>query len=484
MKIYIDNSQFEYEFTLLLNAFQLDHKVKIEVYKNKPEINEQDYCQISQSSLGKNCLDSKISLGGKVFTLQEDIRSYEKNSKNAYKRLLYKSLEFIGKENLSWGILTGIRPTKLYNEYSKRFENPIEASQAFSQDFLLSKEKVELLSKIEIVQKEKLKSIQQEDYSIYISVPFCPSKCNYCTFYSNDINKKAHLTKSYIEALKIELELVLKSSWAKNKKLVSLYFGGGTPSALKLDDLDFLLSTVHSVLNFKEIPEITFEAGRPDTLDRDKLELIKSYHINRISINPQTMVNSTLKLIGRNHSAEDIIRGYKLARSVGFDNINMDIILGLEQEDLSSLTYTLDQLFKLDPDSITVHSLALKKTSDLSKMIRQEDIARSNQVVASMTDYLHNQMEGHSYFPYYLYRQKNTLGGQENVGFSKKQKESLYNIFIIEEYQNILAFGPGAVTRYIYPEENRIERISNTKSLEEYIRNVDKYANKKLEMQK
>lgn len=484
MKIYLESFKYEYELKTLIQSSEALKKtfVFLDLYSFSGQ-DDEAYMLFKRDEIDFTVIRCEYKLDFMNVILYDKIRQNEATEKNCYKRLFYQFLSKNYDFNLDWGILTGIRPTKLFHEYSLKYSDNAQRDIDFKNDFLVSDTKLRMLSQINEIQNVILRDIDKNNYSIYISVPFCPSKCSYCTFFSNDIHSKEKLTIPYIESLNKELSSVLDSKWVKNKKLDSIYFGGGTPSSLNLADLSLLLKTINDRVDFKAINEVTFEAGRPDTIDIEKLKLLKSFGINRISINPQTMVDDTLKAIGRNHSSAEIIKCFEDARAVGFDNINMDIILGLENETLEDVKYTLSRIFDLSPDSVTMHSLTLKKASDLTKKIDMATLKKQNQKVMKMTELVYSEMEKNGYAPYYLYRQKNTLGGQENIGFSKKGKESLYNIFIIEEYQNILSFGPGAISRYIFPYENRIERVSNTKNLEEYMENIDKYIKKKLEMQ-
>lgn len=474
MKIYLDNEKYEYELKNI--AWQFD-KNFCDFCSSNNFMESGEYLVFSSNRTNTELVCSGYAFGQKIHHTEHRFL-HEKNLKNAYKRALYRILSKHFNRKLDWGILTGIRPTKMYREIYDQILQKENITQIFSETSLVSKQKSGVLENVHKVQSRILSNISQENYSVYVSVPFCPSKCNYCTFFSNEISKKNHLVSSYLSSLEYELEVVFKENWTKNRTIDSLYIGGGTPSSLEINDLQKFLTILSDKMPFQKIQEITFEAGRPDTIDSEKLNLIKSFGIDRISINPQTMVDRTLHKIGRNHSSEQIINSYQAAKDAGFTNINMDIIIGLEDERLSDLQYTLDHILCLNPDSITVHSLALKKASDLTKTVTPDRIHSQYQVVSDMMDYVYKQLEG-EYHPYYLYRQKNIMGGQENVGFSKNAKESLYNILIIEEYQNILSFGPGAVSRFIYPIENRIERVSNTKNLEEYIKNIDFYINKK-----
>ncbi len=464
MLIFLDNPKYEFE----LNNIAIQYSS----FDSFEFVYEKENCTPDVELIE---IDSQVrctaNFGEKIFEYHDQIMPREKSSKNAYKRVFYQLLQEKFGTSLDWGILTGIRPTKLFQEHLQGDNDVDAAKKDFVEKYKVSSQKADILAQVSEVQTNCLRDISQNDYSIYVSVPFCPSRCNYCTFFSNDISKKSHLISAYLDTLEIELKSIFSTDWVSERKSTTLYIGGGTPSALDIDSLDRFLKILSKHIDFSALKEITFEAGRPDTLDIDKLKLIHSYGIERISINPQTMVPSTLQKIGRNHSVEQIISSFQLAREAKFHNINMDIILGLEEEKLADVEHTLHEILKLEPDSITVHSLALKKASDLSKVISDETRDTQSLEVVKMMQAVYEKLN-RKYFPYYLYRQKNILGGQENVGFAKNAKESLYNMIIIEEYQNILAFGPGAISRFVFPDENRIEKTSNTKNLEHYINHI------------
>lgn len=481
MNIYIDNVKYEYELNNI--ALQFSKCIcRFYITTDTSEVFDtidQDYIVI-HSIKPENMVVCYGKIEEHNITYKEFPIATEKDLKNCYKRILYKVLSSVTDTTLDWGILTGIRPTKIYRELNNFFSDKNKVEQLFSQSTLVSGKKAQILGQINSVEQTIIESINPNDFSIYISVPFCPTKCNYCTFFSNEIAKKSHLVQIYLDTLSYELSKVLQHDWSKKRNITSLYIGGGTPSVLDHQNLLRFLQIISEHIELSKVKEITFEAGRPDTIDIDKLNLIRSFGINRISINPQTMVDETLKKIGRMHSSDEIINAYYNARKVGFSNINMDLIIGLDNEQFSDIQYSIQKVLELAPDSITIHSLALKKASDLTKTVSKELIADRSSIVSGIMDYIYTELSA-GYIPYYLYRQKNILGGQENVGFSKIGKESIYNILIIEEYQNILSFGPGGVSRFVYPKENRIERISNTKNLEEYIRSIDVYIDKKFQ---
>lgn len=318
-------------------------------------------------------------------------------------------------------------------------------------------------------------------YSLYIGIPFCPTTCLYCSFPSYPYDKFGKLSGEYLEALLRELEAVGQE--CAGHPLTSIYVGGGTPTALTAQQLDCLLSQVERHFPVEECREWTVEAGRPDSITEEKLRVLRQHGISRISINPQTMQEETLRYIGRKHSVEDVATAFVMARELGFDNINMDLIAGLPGERLSHFEDTLEQVRKLDPDSITVHSLVVKRASKLREMLEQGDDSRGREVARReqmdlMVERAMTFGEEHGYAPYYMYRQKNSSGSfgtssQENIGFARLGKESLYNILMMEEMQTIAAVGAGASTKRYHVSGQMVSRIENVKSIADYIGRID-----------
>lgn len=484
MKIFLDNPKYEYEISMLIKSF-----TKIDVdFKNIDEFDENiegDFLLIFQEESDEPEYTEIIGLSniaGKILEYSEEVPNQNSEIKNAYKRFIYEAFSDMLNKQLPWGILTGIRPIKIYNDYLNRKDrlSDEEIETDINTKFYISKEKIKLMSLIANLQQKLFEKTLKNSYSIYIGIPFCPTRCNYCSFFSNDLVSKGHLREDFLQALFIEIEQTLKSKWFADKTVDSIYIGGGTPTSLDEKQMIHLLTFLDSKFNFKNQREITFEAGRPDTITEKKLKIIKSFGINRISINPQTMVDSTLEKIGRNHTSQDVINSVEMAQKIGFDNINMDIILGLESENLENVKYTLNRLLDLNPDSLTMHTLSIKKAAKLAQEVDIEELEKQDRSISTMIDEVYNFANQLEMSPYYLYRQKNILGGYENIGFAKKDKESWYNIAIMEEVQNIIAFGPGSVSRFIYPEENRIERVSNVKNLEMYIKDIHLSVEKKL----
>lgn len=387
-------------------------------------------------------------------------------------------VEYSGRK-LPWGVLMGIRPAKLAHEMLKKEMNQQDILSELTGYYRLSEPKAKLLHEIAQSEKKILDTAPINSVSLYIGIPFCPTRCLYCSFTAYPISKYQGVVKAYLETLKKEIsavnEEIIKS---KGLKIDSIYIGGGTPTSLNALELRYLFESIEDILDLSIIREYTIEAGRPDSIDEEKLKVIKNSRVDRISINPQTMNESTLKLIGRQHSPRDILETYELARKLGFKNINMDIIAGLPGENLEAFENTLEQIKAMKPDSLTVHTLAIKKASLLYRQTDKCSGLYEDEIV-KMVDAAGHTAAGMGMNPYYLYRQKNILGNLENIGYCAPGKESVYNVQIMEEKQTIIAFGADAVTKAVFPEEDRIERAFNVKGVEEYIARIDEMIERK-----
>ena len=397
-----------------------------------------------------------------------------KNNKNILKRLLYGALCEITGQKLPWGTLTGIRPTKIPTRLIEEGKTDDEISGYMKETYLCSDEKTRL--SIDIAHKEQklLNTIDYENgYSLYIGIPFCPTTCLYCSFSTFPMAIWADKTDAYLDAL--EKEMAATGPYLKDATLQTVYIGGGTPTSLNAGQLSRLLEMTEKYFDTSKVKEWTVEAGRPDSLDEEKLRIIKESRANRISINPQTMNDDTLKLIGRCHSAKETKEKFNLARKLGIDNINMDIILGLPGEDEGKVLVTLEEIKKMAPDSLTMHSLALKRAARLNKykdIYLEEKCDADKAMEMARAAAKEMGME-----PYYLYRQKNMTGNLENIGFARAEKEGLYNILIMEEKQNILALGAGSVSKITG--RGKKQRIQNVKDVNFYIERIDGMIEKK-----
>ena len=405
------------------------------------------------------CTEDKISLVGD-----------KSEVKNRFKICLYKRLSAITGKELPWGNLTGIRPTKLAMMMLEQEKSDDEIKAFLQETHLVSDEKCELGIGIAKREKAILDRLDcKRGYSLYIGIPFCPTTCLYCSFTSNPIFKWKNRMQEYIDAMKKELDFW--SEAYKDRPLNTVYIGGGTPTSLSAEQLEELISYVKCKFNFSHLLEFTVEAGRPDSITREKLEVLHKHGIGRISVNPQTMNQETLDLIGRCHSIEQTKAAYALAREVGFENINMDIILGLPGEDADMVAKTLEEIKAMNPDSLTAHSLAIKRASKLGEWIEKNGREALNDT-GDMMDLTLSCAKALDMEPYYLYRQKNMAGNLENVGFAKEGKDGIYNVLIMEEKQTIAAVGAGSITKLVLP-DNRIERSDNVKDVEQYLARID-----------
>ena len=396
--------------------------------------------------------------------------------KNVLKRQLYLLLrEETGKE-LPWGTLTGIRPTKLPMGMLKEGKRDVEIKACMRETYFTSEEKTML--SIDIAKRERkiLAGLHQTDgFSLYIGIPFCPTTCLYCSFTSYPIAKWKNRVEEYLAALKKEIDVT--AGIYRDQILDTVYIGGGTPTTLTSEQLEELIIYVKERFDFKSVQEFTVEAGRPDSITREKLDTLFRCGVNRISINPQTMNEQTLKLIGRQHTVEQVGKAFLLAREAGFTNINMDLILGLPGEDLAMLKYTLSEIERLDPDSITVHSLAIKRAAGMAQFLNEHEELKSVNT-PQMMEAARETAERMGMKPYYLYRQKNMAGNFENVGYAREGKYGIYNILIMEEIQSIAALGAGSISKVVLP-DGRIERTDNVKDVTLFIEENDKLLAKK-----
>ncbi|MBQ4560047.1 MAG: coproporphyrinogen dehydrogenase HemZ [Tyzzerella sp.] len=425
---------------------------------------------------------------------------------------VYEWLKQVTGKELSWGIMTGVRPTKPMMNLMEEGLSDEEVIRWMQDNYRVTDEKAHLGLQVAKKEKELLEQLDYKDgYSLYVGIPFCPSICSYCSFSSYPLAQWEKRVDEYLDAVCKELTFIAERS--KNKKLNTIYIGGGTPTTLSPEQLDRLLTHLETHFSYADLKEITVEAGRPDSITREKLEVLKAHNIDRISINPQTMQQKTLDIIGRKHTVEDIKKVYRIARELEFDNINMDLIAGLPGETSEDMRDTLMQIKEMAPDSLTVHALAMKRASRLTQekklaMTEQnkndgmvEDIAtRNRQEEAQIATTLSEMIELASNFasqmdlePYYLYRQKNIAGNFENVGYAKVDKAGIYNILIMEEKQSIVAVGAGASTKIVVPDDKviidektgnprKIVRSENVKDVEQYISRIDEMIERKGEL--
>lgn len=393
----------------------------------------------------------------------------DKETKTNLKNTLYALLSRQTGKTLPWGTLTGIRPTKIPMAMLEEGKSDADILYHMEKELLCSREKSRLSLEIAKREREILKNIDYENgYSLYIGIPFCPTTCLYCSFTSYPIISWEKRMEDYIQAL--FREIAYTAEYFSDKKLNTIYFGGGTPTTLSSEYLDRLLAKVEESLDLTYLQEYTVEAGRPDSVTREKLEVLRRHPVTRISINPQTMKEETLKIIGRRHTVQQVKDVYAMAREMGFDNINMDLILGLPNEGIEDVRHTMEELKRLSPDNITVHSLAIKRAARLN-MFRDQYKELKLENSEEMMDLTARYAKEMGLEPYYLYRQKNMAGNLENVGYALPGKAGIYNILIMEEKQTIVALGAGATTKAVW--KDRIERAENVKDVGIYMEQVD-----------
>ena len=473
IKIYTNRENYQYDLHALFKAFYPEQEVRV-------------YGEDAQAVLGDGDRRAAIHFEDRRIEAVFDIEG-EKHYTNVYKddtcvtkkRLklsVYEDLcDYTGR-TLPWGNLTGIRPTKLAMGMLSENAGDDDIIAWMKTEHAVSDEKARLSLDIAKREKRILDNIHYADgYSLYIGIPFCPTTCLYCSFTSYPIVQWSARVDDYLEALFREIDFVAEAY--QDRILDTVYIGGGTPTTLEADALDRLLSKIRKKFDFRHVAEFTVEAGRADSITGDKLETLKKHGVTRISVNPQTMRDETLKTIGRQHTVEQVRQAFFLAREVGFDNINMDIILGLPGELETDVQYTIDEIVKLNPDSLTVHSLAVKRASRLSQWIEENGITSLKNTDSTME--IARLGAGRlGMKPYYLYRQKNMSGNFENVGYAKEGKYGIYNILIMEEVQTIVALGAGSITKRVYP-DGRIERCENVKDVTQYIARIEEMIERK-----
>ena len=391
-------------------------------------------------------------------------------------RSIFHSLADLTGIRPPWGLMTGIRPVKKVTELLQQGRSLEEAGEILTRRFELTPEKLRIACETAVNQLPILEKIDTSAVSLYVSIPFCPTRCSYCSFVSHSMDSAVKLMPDYIRCLCRELEIIGELVRETDTRIDTIYFGGGTPTAISADDLRTVMEQVQRSFDLTNIREYSVEAGRPDTITEEKLRVIKEYGAGRISVNPQTLNDDVLRVIGRQHSGEDALRAFELARKTGFDNINTDLIAGLPTEQPDSFRNTLDRITELSPESITVHTLTIKRSAALFA----DGSVNSSNPAAEMVRYSIEKLLSMGYKPYYMYRQKNTVDNLENIGYAKPGYESYYNIFIMDETQTILGAGCAASTKLVYP-DGRIKRIHNYKYPYEYIRRFSELMDKKEE---
>ena len=471
----LNKQQFEYDIHSLVKAFYPAEDVKVVVGETE-DVNFRllflpDGIQFEQMETGR--------VWSRTAKTEIENQADKDELKNQVKLLIYKALSEVTEKQLPWGTLTGIRPTKIATAMLEQGRTEDEIRAFMREKYLVSPEKQELSIEIAHREEKLLSSLHGvKGYSVYIGIPFCPTTCLYCSFTSYPIAAWRDRVGEYLDALDKEIDFVAENN--ADDILDTVYIGGGTPSTLNAEQLERLLHKIVTTLPMEQVSEFTVEAGRADSITRDKLEVLKKYGVTRISVNPQTMNQITLDRIGRRHTVEQVLEAFQLARELGFDNINMDMILGLPGEGVEEVKHTMEVIKELKPDSLTVHSLAIKRASKLAQWIRENGMEELHNTDETMAIAEKTAREI-GLVPYYLYRQKNMSGNFENVGYAAPGKFGVYNVLIMEEKQTIVALGAGSITKRVYL-GGRIERCENVKDIEQYLSRIDEMIERKREL--
>lgn len=459
------------------------YKIILNDIKNKYEFEEliKVFLRPSDYSINENEVFQGVDFNKEDITIEipKDIQekfTEKKDKKNSIKRILYNELKKNTGYIPDWGILTGVRPVKLAGELLLREGSVEKVREILLNDYYLSPEKAELLLELCMNQSKVVGKSPSNAVGIYIGIPFCPTRCVYCSFTSNKGTNEQ--IKAYLDALHQEITFVAAQMERKGWYPESIYVGGGTPTSISAEELYSLLQHIRNSFDLKELKEFTVEAGRPDTITKDKLQIIKELDVNRISINPQSMNSHTLECIGRSHKPEDIIEAFRLAREIKIPIINADIIAGLPEENVEDFMRTLREVLKLNPENITVHTLALKRASRLKEIDGDYNYSHGN-MVKEMLTVSRELLSRSGLHPYYLYRQKQMTGSLENIGYARPCTEGIYNIRIMEEMQTIIALGAGGISKIYYPLENRLERVANVSNYEIYIERLEEMLQRK-----
>ncbi len=486
MNIYIINNSFHYEIENLVRVFFINEKLNV-VRCGENVSPEMPYVCVELKKHDDSS-DIIVSFASGDFkrsaekTVNGDIDTVSSECERTAAVLLFKILSEYTGLRPPWGILTGVRPIKLLHSLIR--ENGSEyAEKYFRESLLVTEEKTKLALATEMNERNITELSKPDSFSLYVSIPFCPTRCAYCSFVSQSVEKAKKLIKPYLELLCREIEYTADIARELKLRLETVYIGGGTPTTLSAEQLGKLLSTINASFDMRLCREFTVEAGRPDTITREKLEAVFENGCDRISINPQTMNDEVLEAIGRKHTAAQTSEAYRLAYDAGFRHINMDLITGLPKDTPDSFKYTLDTVCDFSPASITVHTLAMKRSSGLT-LGGVSVKTGTDPPAAVMMRYCEDKLPISGYRPYYLYRQSRMEGNLENVGWSKEGFDGLYNVYVMDETHTILACGAGGVSKLREPGVNRLERIFNYKYPYEYINGFDEMLKRKEQVKK
>uniref|UniRef100_UPI003FEF8B92 coproporphyrinogen dehydrogenase HemZ n=1 Tax=Ruminococcus bromii TaxID=40518 RepID=UPI003FEF8B92 len=470
MNLYVKNHNFHFELENLTRLFFPNEKITVIRDFSEPQP-PYIYTEVSDE------ITISVNIGSfnKSETAVKKLTDDDNELVSA--QLLYKLLcDFTGLTQ-PWGILTGVRPVKLLRRLAEESSEE-QAVKKFEKDFFVSNEKIALSRETEHNERKILELSKPESFSLYVGIPFCPSRCSYCSFVMASIERAEKLIEPYTKLLCEEIKRTAEIANKLGLRLETVYFGGGTPTTLSAEQLDTVLKTVNNSFDMSTCREFTVEAGRPDTIDIAKLFALKENKVDRISINPQTVNDEVLKTIGRKHTAQQFFDAFELARKCGFDNINTDLIAGLPTDTPESFKNSLDSIVRLNAECITVHTLCMKRASRLTTEGVTLDLQQARDA-REMLAYTQNILGQNEYIPYYMYRQSRMVGNLENVGWSKKGFESLYNVYVMDETHTILACGSGGVTKLKRNNPDYLERIFNFKYPYEYIDRFDELIQRK-----
>lgn len=470
MNLYVKNHNFHFELENLTRLFFPNEKITV-----IRDFSEPQPPYIYTEASDKIIISVNIGSFNKSETAVKKLTDDDNELVSA--QLLYKLLcDFTGLTQ-PWGILTGVRPVKLLRRLAEESSEE-QAVKKFEKDFFVSNEKIALSRETEHNERKILELSKPESFSLYVGIPFCPSRCSYCSFVMASIERAEKLIEPYTKLLCEEIKRTAEIANKLGLRLETVYFGGGTPTTLSAEQLDTVLGTVNNSFDMSTCREFTVEAGRPDTIDIAKLFALKENKVDRISINPQTVNDEVLKTIGRKHTAQQFFDAFELARKCGFDNINTDLIAGLPTDTPESFKNSLDSIVRLNAECITVHTLCMKRASRLTTEGVTLDLQQARDA-REMLAYTQNILGQNEYIPYYMYRQSRMVGNLENVGWSKKGFESLYNVYVMDETHTILACGSGGVTKLKRNNPDYLERIFNFKYPYEYINRFDELIQRK-----
>lgn len=471
MNLYVINHSFHYELENLTRLFFPNEKINV-IKENTDISSPCIYTEISDK------LYVSVEIGEYSSKNSAPLTDNVENERMMCE-LLYKILCDFTKVTPPWGMITGVRPVKLYRKLKEEGTEKT-ADNYFSEKLFVSEEKLNLAKITEKTEKRILDLSTDKSFSLYIAIPFCPTRCYYCSFVQSSVEKSKHLIEPYVDLLCREIQYTAQIAHKLNLKLETVYMGGGTPTTLTAEQMNRVLLTVNNSFDTSNCREFTVEAGRPDTITEEKLISIKENKVDRISINPQTLNDDVLKAIGRKHTAQETINAYNLARNIGFNSINMDLIAGLPKDTYESFVNTLDSICNLSPECVTIHTLSMKRSATLTQdgsVINRDDAENT----AKMLTYANSKLVDSKYIPYYLYRQSRMVGNLENTGWSKINKESLYNVYVMDETHTIFGCGAGAVTKLKSNKYDYLQRIFNFKYPYEYIDRFQEMLDRKSE---